>query len=259
MNYDLLGSVELTASAGIVVAIVAAGLGGSTRTRAAVAAAFGVWFSMVTMMAWGEVLHGPGVARLAGIGLTVSAPILIMVGAALASGRVRQALRRIPISSLVGLHTVRVLGLSFVVLYAQGRLPATFALSAGWGDIAIGATAPLVAWLVSVRGANARGVLTLWNSLGLLDLIVAIGLGVTSSPAFHAGFSGPDSGLMTTLPWLLIPGFLVPTLAATHLAIFYRLRVGLETSASTNTFTSTSAATSTPQTRHQPHHTPVVS
>jgi hypothetical protein len=28
---------------------------------------------------------------------------------------------------------------------------------------------------------------------------------------------------MTTLPWLLIPGFLVPLLATAHLAIFYRL------------------------------------
>jgi hypothetical protein len=28
---------------------------------------------------------------------------------------------------------------------------------------------------------------------------------------------------MTTLPWLLIPGFLVPLLASTHLAVFYRL------------------------------------
>jgi hypothetical protein len=28
---------------------------------------------------------------------------------------------------------------------------------------------------------------------------------------------------MTSLPWLLIPGFLVPSLFFTHLVIFYRL------------------------------------
>ena len=33
---------------------------------------------------------------------------------------------------------------------------------------------------------------------------------------------------MTTLPWLLVPGLLVPTRAGSHLAIFHRLRVGLE-------------------------------
>ena len=31
------------------------------------------------------------------------------------------------------------------------------------------------------------------------------------------------TGLMATLPWLLIPGFLVPLLATTHLVIFYRV------------------------------------
>jgi hypothetical protein len=30
---------------------------------------------------------------------------------------------------------------------------------------------------------------------------------------------------MSSLPWLLIPGFLVPLLALTHLAIFSRLLV----------------------------------
>jgi hypothetical protein len=29
---------------------------------------------------------------------------------------------------------------------------------------------------------------------------------------------------MSTLPWLIIPGFLVPLLATTHIAIFHRLR-----------------------------------
>ncbi len=29
---------------------------------------------------------------------------------------------------------------------------------------------------------------------------------------------------MTRLPWIIIPCFLVPTLAAVHIAMFYRLR-----------------------------------
>src|SRR5262249_5037116 len=155
-----------TASAGIVVAILVAGLGGSTRSRAALGAVFGVWFSVVTMIATSEVLHGPGNGRVAGMGVTVYTPVLLMIAAALTPGRLRDALRRIPVTSLVGIHAVRVLGVSFLVLYAQGRLPAPFAPLAGWGDIAIGVTAPLVAWLVSTRGSQARGVLALWNSLG---------------------------------------------------------------------------------------------
>ena len=71
--------------------------------------------------------------------------------------------------------------------------------------------------------------IVIWNTVGLTDLIVAVGLGVTSAPGpLQLIGSGAGSGLMTTLPWLLIPGFLVPTLACTHLAIFYRLRAGFE-------------------------------
>jgi hypothetical protein len=228
MNADLLGSVALTLSASIVVAILAVGLGASARTRAAIVALFGLWFLSVLILAATETLHTPGLAGVAGLGLAIAAPMLTMIIGAIASDRVRRSLRRIPVSSLIAANTVRVIGVSFLVLHAQGRLTASFALTAGWGDIAIGLTAPVVAWLVATRGAQARAPLTIWNALGLLDLIVAISLGVSSSPAMQAGFTAANSGVMTTLPWLLVPGFLVPTLAASHLAIFYRLRVGLE-------------------------------
>ena len=226
MNIDLIGGIELTAFAGIVVAILASGLGTTARSRAWIVVAFGLWFSFVTALAAAETLHTPGLAGVAGLGVAIAVPILTMIGAVIASDSVRQSLLRIPVSWLVALNTVRVAGVSFLMLHAQGRLPAPFALTAGWGDIAIGLTAPLVAWLVATHGTQARGPLTLWNTLGLLDLIVAVSLGVISSPAFQSGFTGTNAGIMTTLPWLLIPAFLVPTLAASHLAIFYRLRVG---------------------------------
>jgi len=36
-------------------------------------------------------------------------------------------------------------------------------------------------------------------------------------------FAEPSSAIMTTLPWLLIPGFLVPLLFAVHIGTFVRL------------------------------------
>jgi hypothetical protein len=54
----------------------------------------------------------------------------------------------VPLWLLVGVHTVRLLGVSFIILFAAGRLPAPFAPVAGWGDIFVGATAIPVAWLV---------------------------------------------------------------------------------------------------------------
>ena len=99
----------------------------------------------------------------------------------------------------------------FIILYAEGRLPAPFAPSAGWGDVFIGATALPLAWAVLRFGARVRPLVLLWNALGVADLVVAL----DARAAFGAGplqvFVGPpDSSPMTTLPWLIIPGFLVP-------------------------------------------------
>jgi hypothetical protein len=123
---------------------------------------------------------------------------------------------------LIAVQAVRALGVSFILLYFAGRLPAPFAPVAGWGDTVIGVTALPLAYLAS-RAANTwRGAIWLWNSLGLLDLIVAVGLGAMSAPGPLQLFAGPsDSAIMTTVPWIVIPCFLVPALAFVHLAIFY--------------------------------------
>lgn len=246
MNLDLLGSVALTLSASIVVAILAVGLGAAARTRAAIVVLFGLWFLSVLALAATETLHTPGLAGVAGLGVAIAAPMLTMIIAAIASDGVRRSLQRIPVLSLIAVNTVRVIGVSFLVLHAQERLPASFALTAGWGDIGIGLTAPIMAWFVATHGRGARAPLTIWNALGLLDLILAISLGISSSPAMQAGFTAANSGVMTTLPWLLVPGFLVPTLAASHFAIFYRLRVGLEDEAAALTHTTAHPTPATP-------------
>ena len=49
-------------------------------------------------------------------------------------------------------------------------------MPAGWGDIAIGLTAPLVALALVRRLPGAVPLAILWNVLGLLDLIVAVGM-----------------------------------------------------------------------------------
>jgi hypothetical protein len=46
-----------------------------------------------------------------------------------------------PLPALVGIHAARVFGVFFVLLFEAGRLPPTFALTAGWGDIAVAVAA----------------------------------------------------------------------------------------------------------------------
>jgi len=48
--------------------------------------------------------------------------------------------------------------------------------------------------------------------------------GALSAPSPLQIFVGPpDSSAMTALPWLLVPGFLVPILLFIHIVIVYRL------------------------------------
>ena len=224
MNHDLIGAVELTASAAIVIAALASAFGHDAARRIRVAAWLSVWFVLVVILAATRALyyeHGLGTP---GLGFAVVLPIVILFLAVARAKSLREAFHRVPVPLLVSVHTVRVLGISFVVLYAAGRLPAPFAPVAGWGDIFVGATAPLVAWIVYRRASNFRQVLWVWNVIGALDLIAAVFLGATSSPGPARLFFGePSAAIMTTLPWLLIPGFLVPLLFAVHIGIFLRL------------------------------------
>jgi len=224
MNLDLLASIEMTASAAVAVAVLAIGFGDSVWARVRIAIGLSAWFMLVTLMAATEVLHDEHGLGVPGLGIAVLFPIAILSIVVFRSPTLYRALRAIPLSMLIGVNVIRAFGVTFLLLYAAGRLPAPFAPVAGWGDILVGLTAAPVAWLAYNKGAAAHSTMLTWNIVGLLDLIAAVGLGVVSSPGpLQLIFAEPGSGIMTTLPWLLIPGFLVPLLASTHLAVFYRL------------------------------------
>jgi hypothetical protein len=114
-------------------------------------------------------------------------------------------------SVLTMMHSWRVAGFVFLVLYSYGILPGAFALPAGWGDIAIGATAPFVARNWS-RPTHKLGFLV-WQLLGVIDLILAVGLGSTVSLISPEAI--PNT-VMTVLPMSLIPTFAVPLLLMFH-------------------------------------------
>src|SRR6266705_3906664 len=182
MNIDLIGSVELTASAAIVIAALAIGFGSSVATRVRIAVGLGIWFIIVVILAATRALYyEPGLGT-PGLGLAVVLPVAILCLAVARIQSLRENFHRVPLWLLVGVHTVRLLGVNFVILFAAGRLPAPFAPAAGWGDIFVGITAPLVAWLAYRQRANAQPIIWIWNLVGTLDLIDAIGLGLTSSP-----------------------------------------------------------------------------
>jgi hypothetical protein len=116
-------------------------------------------------------------------------------------------------------HTLRVVGVLFLIAMTQGHLPAAFALPAGLGDIAIGMAAPFVA-LRLARGTG-RAAAVRFNVLGILDLAIAgiIGFLLLGIVEFT-----PSTAPLTLLPLALIPTTAVPLAVALHIVSLSRLR-----------------------------------
>jgi len=129
--------------------------------------------------------------------------------------------------TLTAIQTWRILGLTFVVLQARGILPGIFAFPAGYGDMAIGATATWVAW--KLANATHRNSFILWQVLGIADLVIAVTLGTT------ARLLSPASSMaaMTVLPLSLIPTFVVPLLLILQIICIAQARAWNATSSDT--------------------------
>jgi hypothetical protein len=116
-------------------------------------------------------------------------------------------------------HTLRVVGVLFLIAMAQGHLPAAFALPAGLGDIAIGLAAPFVA-LRLARGTG-RAAAVRFNVLGTLDLAIA---GIIGFLLLGIVEVTPSTAPLTLLPLALIPTTAVPLAVALHIVSLRRLR-----------------------------------
>ena len=156
------------------------------------------------------------VAPPAPLGIAVVGP-LILFGIWFAASRgFRQFALSLNPAALTIVQTWRIGGITFLVLEGLHQLPAVFALPAGWGDFAIGVTAPFVA-LYLTRPDRKRSFLV-WQVLGMIDLVTAVTLGVLSSPP-PVGILRPEvsTELMTKLPLSMIPTFAVPLLFILHI------------------------------------------
>ena len=137
------------------------------------------------------------------------------------SAALRQVLAAVPVPVVHAVQAYRIIGVVFVVLLSQGRLPAHFAAPAGWGDITVGLTAPLVALLLARRTRGARALAVSWNAFGLVDLAVAVGMGtgwLAPLLAPHLGPRVPAAAAMGAFPMVLVPAFTVPLSLLLHLA-----------------------------------------
>jgi hypothetical protein len=138
----------------------------------------------------------------------------------------RQAVAVASVPALIGVQVYRVIGVLFIILLAQGQLPVHFAEPAGWGDIFVGLTAVPVAIALARQLAGARALAVAWNVFGLLDLMVAVGMGTgVLAPYLLPGVDArvPAAAAMGVFPLILIPTVVVPLSVILHLTALARL------------------------------------
>jgi hypothetical protein len=180
-------------------------------------------FIWVALAVWCASVFGLGAAG-AFVGPPGRPPLALVAGAMLplvvfgGAYRGSRAFRDFVLTADLRLVTAfqgwRWAGFGLLSLWTHGVLPGLFAWVAGLGDMAVGFTAPwIVLALARDRAFAGTRRFALFNSFGILDLVVALGLGGASAVLLR---SDVTTAAMAQLPEILIPAFMVPLFLMLH-------------------------------------------
>jgi len=194
-------------------------------TKLVVAVVLAGWLALIMILGGARAFVSPPGTLPVPIAIGVTAPVVLFLAAFWLSRRFRELVLTADVRVMLGIQAWRFAGLGFLALYTYEVLPGIFAWPAGLGDIAIGVTAPwlLLALIRQPRFAASK-TFVVWNLLGLLDLVMAVGTGAISS-ALAAGVPGEiTTAPMAQLPLVLIPAYFVPIFVMLHLAALMQAR-----------------------------------
>jgi hypothetical protein len=218
---DAIGTMFIGLSMAVILTAVLTTMPLRLSTRLVLAGAAGAWTGVAAATAGSGSLTQP-----MALPALFTAPLIVTGVIAAAVPAARRVIGAIPLRVLEGINIVRLGGVLFVLLAVVGRLSGPFPYIAGPGDMLTGALAVPIVWSrIKKRPVPDRWVFA-WNAFGMLDLVVAVALGVISwngSPLqlIHAGVG---TAALQTLPWALVPTVLVPFFLVSHSIILVRLR-----------------------------------
>jgi hypothetical protein len=190
-----------------------------------------VWLSYAGLLGYAGVLKNmtmrpPGIVFLVVPVLVFLLMFLAFVVLSSAGARVALA---IPLWILLGAQSFRVgVELFLHQLWIDGLVPKMLTFDGANVDIYVGASAVLIAWL-SGRGRLGLRLALAWNVLGLLALANVVTRAVLTAPGpLHLIHAEVPNLLLSTFPFLFIPGLFVPLGVVLHLlalrSIVSRLR-----------------------------------
>lgn len=136
----------------------------------------------------------------------------------------RRLVEGAPLAAITALQVFRApVEVALHALYTRGAVPVQMTWSGRNVDIAVGLTAPFVAWAFH-RAWIGRRALALWHLAAFAALANIVATAALSFPGpmrrFHDGVS---AALMGTAPFIWLPTLLVPVAAASHVVSLRRL------------------------------------
>ena len=194
--------------------------------KVGVAAVLALWLVAAWALGVSGVLLADAAQTFRPVLLSILAPVAVFLAAYAGSVRFRAFVMSWDIRVLTMLHHWRVLGFTFLMLYAHGVLPGLFAWPAGLGDVAIGLSAPLVVQAMARHPGFARSrAFISFHVLGMLDFVAAGATATLASGAFPFLHAGPlTSAPMELWPLSVFPSFIVPIFLILHMGALFQVR-----------------------------------
>jgi hypothetical protein len=184
-----------------------------------------LWLGIVLLLgSQGAFVGGPGSPPLP-IFFGLATPLALFFAAYFGLSGFREFILSADLRLVTAIQGWRWAGLGFLSLYAHSILPGLFALPAGLGDMAIGITAPwILLGLIRDKSFVTSRRYVIWNLLGILDLVVAVSMGVICSGFLRGLTLNATTSAMGQLPSVLIPAYLVPLFIMLHFTALSQVR-----------------------------------
>ncbi|MEL6888763.1 MAG: hypothetical protein AAFO86_08640 [Pseudomonadota bacterium] len=206
-------------------------LTGRETSIAITVAAFGLglWFAVATPLSQADAFNVPPTLQdppvVLGFLLGGAALIWTLGWLTPLGRRITQAT---PLSAIAAFQIPRIMGGLFLLGWLAGSIPAAFALPAGLGDIWAGIAGWQASKALAADAPNARKLLIRANIIGIVDFVLAVGLGIMTSEGFAHVLSADAPNIINDHPLALFPAFFVPLFLGFHLLSLSRLRATAE-------------------------------
>jgi len=183
-----------------------------------VATILGLWYTLVVHLAKAGILMPPVEFTdppYALMPLLGGAFLLWSLGRLTKTGRI--ILDNLDHVHLISIQSLRLMGGLFLIGWAMGAIPWQFALPAGVGDITAGVAAIQATRAANRGDANAERLIHRASIIGLLDFVIAVSLGIATSPGALQLMAFDHPNIINAYPLALFPMFIVPIFIAFQL------------------------------------------